>query len=299
MSGELDWVLVGLGNPGGEYRGTRHNVGFMLVDVLRGHCEGQRRVPLKQSTVYEGRLFDARVLLVKPKTFMNRSGDSLPELMRKYEFPTNRMLVILDDVALPLGRIRIKREGSPGGHNGLKSIRSVLDTNAYPRLRIGIKEEVSPEDMSDFVLSPFPKNALPVLTCALQGAAAAVEKLITEGPERSMAVFNGWLPLRTVRERLEKELGEDFAALESDFLAQEGAPSKKRYRELLHPAFPTDPHGRIILPDGTLHDREAFAEADRATGRLRKLRNELIRRKKEEQRRRDATQTEPDPGKDD
>lgn len=290
MSGELEWVLVGLGNPGADYRGTRHNVGFMLLDVLRDHAAGLNRITLKNSTAWEGELFGVRVVMARPKTYMNRSGLAVSELMRRWEFDDQRMLVILDEASLPLGRIRLREEGSPGGHNGLKSIRDELGGNDYPRLRIGVKEDERPDDMSDFVLSPFPKETWPQLGATLGASAAAVKSLVGDGLDKALAVYNGWRSLSEIRDKLSAELGEDLKLVEQRLFESEKGVSLEEYERLLAPKLPTDPSGREFLPDGSLYDADALTEAVRVAGQLQRLRGELIKERREQEKRLAAEQ---------
>jgi peptidyl-tRNA hydrolase, PTH1 family len=187
-------VIVGLGNPGREYALTRHNVGWMVVDHLADvwRFDGWRRDG--DSLVAAGRAVGTAVRLVKPQTFMNLSGNALRPFLRRPLFdPTTDLLIIVDDIALPLGRIRFRDEGSAGGHNGLKSVEGVLSSRAYPRLRIGI----APTDprrrdaaLSDFVLSPFGKDEQATIDTLRPRLTSAVETWMTEGTARAMNLHN-------------------------------------------------------------------------------------------------------------
>lgn len=185
---------MGLGNPGREYALTRHNVGWMVVDHLADvwHFEGWRRDG--DSLVAAGRVVGCAVHLVKPQTFMNLSGAALRPYLRRPLFdPTHDLLVAVDDVALPLGRLRLRAEGSAGGHNGLKSIEAALSSREYARARIGVAP-TDPRrraaDLADFVLSPFGKDEADVVLEQLPRITSAVETWLTDGIERAMNLHN-------------------------------------------------------------------------------------------------------------
>jgi len=187
-------VIVGLGNPGREYELTRHNVGWMVVDHLADvwHFDGWRRDG--DSLVGAGRAVGCAVRLVKPQTFMNLSGDALRPYLRRPMFdPTTDLLVIVDDVALPLGRLRLRPEGSAGGHNGLRSIEGALSSRTYARARIGVAP-VDPRrrgsDLADFVLSPFAKDERVEMLAQMSRYTNAVETWLTDGIERAMSLYN-------------------------------------------------------------------------------------------------------------
>lgn len=187
-------MIVGLGNPGREYELTRHNVGWMVVDHLADvwHFDGWRRDG--DSMVAAGRAVGCAVRLVKPQTFMNLSGDALRPYLRRPMFdPTQDLLVIVDDVALPLGRLRLRPDGSAGGHNGLRSIEGALSSRTYARARIGVAP-LDPRrrgaDLADFVLSPFAKDERVEMLAQLPRYASAVETWLTDGIERAMSLYN-------------------------------------------------------------------------------------------------------------
>ena len=191
-TGGPSWMLVCLGNPGDEYENTRHNVGFLTVDQIAE----QLRVPVQKlkyraltNTVELG---GQKVLLMKPVTYMNLSGEAVGEAARFYKIPPEHVLVISDDVSIPLGRLRVRKGGSAGGHNGLKSIIQHLGTDQFPRVKIGVGEKPHPDyDMADWVLSKFTGEDLKTITAAVERAAKAVECLIAEGPDKAMNRFNG------------------------------------------------------------------------------------------------------------
>ena len=185
-------LVVGLGNPGEKYENTRHNVGFLTVDELAERA----RVPVQKlkhraltNTLEVG---SVKVLLMKPVTYMNLSGEAVGEAARFYKLPPERVLVISDDVSLPVGKLRIRKGGSAGGHNGLKSIIQHLGTDQFPRIKVGVGQKPHPDyDMADWVLSKFAGEDLKTITEAIRKAADAVECLIQEGPDKAMNRFNG------------------------------------------------------------------------------------------------------------
>src|SRR5215813_14057605 len=185
-------LIVGLGNPGPEYETTRHNFGFMLIDRLLERAGGRGRYRREsQAAISEATLAGQRVLLVKPQTFMNLSGDSVRPLLERYGDgqPAN-LIVALDEVALPLGMIRVRPRGSAGGQKGLKSIIERLGTPEFARIRLGAGPDHPVADLSSFVLSPVPRRDRELLDQMLDRAADAIEVMLTEGVERAMAMYN-------------------------------------------------------------------------------------------------------------
>ena len=184
-------LIVGLGNPGREYAAHRHNVGFQVVDALaHGHklaFSGRKGL----ARVAQGEIGGQAVILAKPQTFMNLSGKSVGRLSRSLGVPPERILVIYDDLDLPLGRLRLRAEGSSGGHKGIRSIIDVLGTQAFPRLRVGIDRPPGRMDPVDYVLKPFDRDQKPFLAEAVARAAAAVECWLAEGIIAAMDRFNG------------------------------------------------------------------------------------------------------------
>lgn len=185
-------LIIGLGNPGAEYEWTRHNLGFMLVDLLAKQANADIRSSECKALVGRARIEGASVELVKPQTYMNLSGESVACLLRKRAelTATDNLLVISDDLALPFGSIRLRASGSSGGHNGLKSIKQSLRTEDYARLRIGIKPEHPIADTARFVLERFSHGARKSVEEVLERSAEAVRAVITDGIERAMARYN-------------------------------------------------------------------------------------------------------------
>lgn len=185
-------LIVGLGNPGSQYERTRHNLGFMLVDKLAREVNAEVRRAECQSLIGRAIVEGAVIELVKPQTFMNLSGEAVGCLLRKRVDlkPAHDLLVISDDLALPLGTIRLRARGTHGGQNGLKSIIAVLGTNEFPRLRIGIQPEHPIKNTSNFVLDKFSKSELPTVEETLTRSVEALRAVIGDGIERAMSQFN-------------------------------------------------------------------------------------------------------------
>jgi PTH1 family peptidyl-tRNA hydrolase len=184
-------LIVGLGNPGAEYEATRHNLGFMLIDRLLARGGGRRYRDETNAKVAEVTLADERVVLVKPQTFMNLSGDAVRPLLARYGAANAANLIVAsDEAALPFGMIRVRPRGSAGGQKGLKSIIERLGSQEFARIRLGVKPDHPVRDLASFVLSPIPRRDRDVLETMLDRAADAVEVVLTDGVERAMALFN-------------------------------------------------------------------------------------------------------------
>ena len=187
----VEWLVVGLGNPGDKYENTRHNVGFLTID----HIAEEQRVPVQKlkyraltNTVELG---GAKALLMKPVTYMNLSGEAVGEAARFYKIPADHVLVISDDVSLPIGKLRIRKGGSAGGHNGLKNIIQHLGTDQFPRVKIGVGQKPHPDyDLADWVLGHFQGEDRKVMNEAVKQAADAVECLLKEGADKAMSKYN-------------------------------------------------------------------------------------------------------------
>ena len=185
-------LIVGLGNPGREYRDTRHNVGFLVVDeVARRHQLTLGMAPSQVPDALVAKKFGVEPLLVaKPLTFMNRSGDAVAALMRYYDIATPDLLVVVDEVALPFGKVRARSRGSAGGHNGLKSLVERLGTTEFARLRLGVGRGDPRRDLADHVLSKFEPEERPVLEEFITRAADAAEMFAEVGIDKVMNAYN-------------------------------------------------------------------------------------------------------------
>jgi PTH1 family peptidyl-tRNA hydrolase len=186
------WLIVGLGNPGEEYAGTYHNVGFRVLDRIAE--QGNTRIKERCGpALISGRitLGGQSAALVAPQTYMNKSGSALGPVFERFESTANDMIVIYDDLALPLGKLRVRQKGSAGGHNGIKSIISTLGSDEFLRVRVGILPEREIGDVRDFVLSRVGKVDRKLLDQTEDIAMKAVETLIADGIDKAMAEYNG------------------------------------------------------------------------------------------------------------
>ena len=190
-SGGADWLIVGLGNPGEKYERTRHNVGFLVVDALAERLGVPVQKLKHRALTNTVRLAGQKALLMKPVTFMKLSGEAVGDAARFYKLPPERVLVISDDTALPLGKLRLRKGGSAGGHNGLKSIIQHLGTDQFPRLRLGVGEKPRPDyDMADWVLGRLQGEDWKAMEAAVDRAADAVECVLSQGVDAAMNRFN-------------------------------------------------------------------------------------------------------------
>jgi PTH1 family peptidyl-tRNA hydrolase len=186
------WLIVGLGNPGEEYAGTYHNVGFRVL----GRIAAGQSVRIKERcgpALISGKVIlgGQPAVLVAPQTYMNNSGAALPPVFERFESAAAHMIVIYDDLALPLGKLRVRQKGSAGGHNGIKSIVSTLGSDEFLRIRVGILPEREIGDVRDFVLSRVAKGDRALLDQTEEIAVKAVDTLIVDGIEKAMAAYNG------------------------------------------------------------------------------------------------------------
>lgn len=187
-----DWIVVGLGNPGDNYARTRHNAGFRAVDrlaaMLNVKIDRAKFRGLTAQAVWHGQ----KLLLVKPQTFMNESGLSVMDAARFYKLPPERVIVLFDDISLPVGRLRVRADGSAGGHNGIKSIIGCLNSQSFPRVKIGVGQKPHPDyDLADWVLSNFTKDEDAHIERAVGAAAEAALTVIAQGVPDAAAKFNG------------------------------------------------------------------------------------------------------------
>ncbi len=190
LSSEINWVVVGLGNPGIQYEKTRHNLGFMVIDKLAREFQTQVKREECRALIGRAEIENKTVELVKPQTFMNLSGEAISCLLKKESRSKEKLIIISDDLALPLGKIRLRPKGSAGGHNGLKSINYCLKTQEYIRLRIGIQPEHLISNTSNFVLENFSKVDLEIVEKVLEQSASAIRAVLSDGVEKAMATYN-------------------------------------------------------------------------------------------------------------
>jgi PTH1 family peptidyl-tRNA hydrolase len=190
-TGPVSWIVVFLGNPGPKYANTRHNAGFMTSDAVE-KAAGVRidRLKFKALTAV-CTIGDQQVLLMKPQTYMNLSGDAVQQAMRFYKLPLDHVLAVSDDVALPVGKLRIRRSGSDGGQKGLRDIIDKCGGEEFPRIRIGVGAPPHPDyAMADWVLSTFTGKEADLIAEAVNNAAKAVETVIAQGLDKAMSMYN-------------------------------------------------------------------------------------------------------------
>ena len=184
------WLIIGLGNPGYEYAWTPHNLGFLTLDLVAERAGIRVERPEAKSHIGRGRIGEHEVVLAKPLTFMNLSGIAVRDLAARYEVAPERVLVVVDDVALPWGSLRIRERGSAGGHNGLKSVIGALGTDEFVRLRLGIQPDHPVGDLGAYVLHPMRKAELEAAAELVEKAADAAECVVRDGVRRAMNQFN-------------------------------------------------------------------------------------------------------------
>ena len=185
----MKYLIVGLGNPGDQYKNTRHNIGFTILDAFvnaSNICFEPDRLADRAVLKFKGRT----LILIKPNTFMNLSGKAVNYWIQKEKIDTNNLLVITDDIALPFGKIRIKAKGSDGGHNGLKDIQLVLSSNKYSRLRFGVGSEFNPGNQVNYVLGEWSKEEEKALEERVETIGNAIKSFVTIGLDRTMNEFN-------------------------------------------------------------------------------------------------------------
>jgi PTH1 family peptidyl-tRNA hydrolase len=184
------WLVVGLGNPGPAYAGNRHNVGFLVADLLAARMGGRFKSHKSRADIVEGRLAGERVVLAKPRTYMNDSGGPVASLRDFYKVPLDRVVVVHDELDLPYAGLRLKLGGGDNGHNGLKSIRSALGSGEFHRVRLGIGRPPGRMDAAVFVLRDFGTAERKELDLIVDRAADAVEALVTDGLEKAQNTYN-------------------------------------------------------------------------------------------------------------
>lgn len=189
--GKPQWLIVGLGNPGLEYVNTRHNAGFLALQALAEQHAIALTTLKFRSDCGDGMFGGERCFFMKPATYMNNSGEAVAAAAAFYKIPPERILVIYDDISLPPGKIRIRRKGSAGGHNGIKSIIALLDSDAFPRIKIGVGAKPHKEyDLADWVLSAFSEADMKALKPAFEQAIAAAELIVDGNIEEAMSKYS-------------------------------------------------------------------------------------------------------------
>ena len=187
-----DFVVAGLGNPGDEYKATKHNIGFMVIDKLAENNNAKFKKSRFNALVADCKIGEKRLLLLKPLTYMNLSGEAISKALMFYKINPQNLIVICDDINLDAGKIRVRPKGSDGGQNGLKNIISLLKTQEFKRVRIGIGAKPHPEyDLKDWVLSAFSKEAKPQIERAINLGSDAVEAIVKKDVDFAMSHFNG------------------------------------------------------------------------------------------------------------
>ena len=189
--GAVTWLIVFLGNPGPRYEMTRHNAGFMAADAMAKEKNLSINKSRFKALTASCDIGGESVLLMKPQTFMNLSGDAVSQAVKFYKIPPEHVIVVSDEISLPIGKLRIRTKGSAGGHNGLKDIIAKLGTDAFPRIRIGVGAPPHPDyDMADWVLASFKNQDAEDMLAAAERAAQAAQCYITQGADRAMNRFN-------------------------------------------------------------------------------------------------------------
>ena len=186
-----DFLVVGLGNPGLQYEKTRHNVGFMSADLLMKKAGGEFTKHKMDAHFGECEIGKKRILVMKPQTFMNNSGTAVSAVSKFYKIPEDKIIIISDDISLDVGKIRIRRKGSHGGHNGLKDIFQLMGTDNIMRVKIGVGAKPHPDyDLADWVLGKFPKEDEENLNTALDNSVKATEEIIKRGIDSAMNKYS-------------------------------------------------------------------------------------------------------------
>lgn len=186
-----DYIIVGLGNPGAKYEMTRHNAGFLAIDLFAINENVDVKKLKFHSLVGDVKINDKKCLLMKPQTFMNNSGEAVGEAAKFYKIPPENIIVLSDDISLDVGKLRIKRKGSAGGHNGLKSIIAHLGSENFTRIKIGVGKKPNPEyDLANWVLGRFPKELESDLKKALENAGSSISLIVNEEIDKAMNLYN-------------------------------------------------------------------------------------------------------------
>lgn len=186
-----DYLIVGLGNPGAKYENTRHNAGFLCIELLENELDFKCKKLKFNALIGDTRISGKKVLVIKPQTMMNTSGAAVGECAKFYKIPPENVIVIFDDISLPSGALRIRRKGSAGGHNGIKSIISALGSDNFPRIKLGVGQKPHPDyDLVDWVLGNFPKADIPQMKSAMKNACDALAYIVNGDFEGAMSKYN-------------------------------------------------------------------------------------------------------------
>ena len=190
-SGAPEYLIVGLGNPGKQYELTRHNAGFLFADLLADKNNTKISKIQFKSVTATVEIGGHRCLLIKPQTFMNNSGEAVKQAASFYKIPPEKIIVVFDDISLPCGKLRIRRKGSAGGHNGIKSIIYHLNSDNFPRIKLGVGEKPHPDyELADWVLSNFKKDEISQLRQAAENACSAAELMVNGNTDKAMSDYN-------------------------------------------------------------------------------------------------------------
>lgn len=186
-----DYLIVGLGNPGAKYETTRHNAGFLCITKLEDELGFKAKKLKFHSLIGDTKIGNKKVLVMKPQTMMNNSGVAVSECAKFYKIPIENIIVIFDDISLEPGKLRIKRKGSAGGHNGIKSIIAHLGSENFPRIKLGVGKKPHPDyDLADWVLGNLPKNDIPLVRNAISEACEALEYIVKGDIDGAMSKYN-------------------------------------------------------------------------------------------------------------
>ncbi|MBR4949846.1 MAG: aminoacyl-tRNA hydrolase [Clostridia bacterium] len=189
---KYDFLVVGLGNPGTKYRNTRHNIGFMTLDYIASKENIEFKKSKFRGETSEKKIGDKNILFLKPDTFMNLSGESVLSASKFYKIPPENIIIIYDDISLGVGKLRIRKKGSAGGHNGIKNIIANLNSDNFPRIKIGVGEKPAEfSDLADYVLSPFKITEREILDGAIEKAYMALKVIFSENTDKAMNLYNG------------------------------------------------------------------------------------------------------------
>lgn len=191
FASSVDFMIVGLGNPGSKYENTRHNAGFICIDKIAESLHTKINKIKFKSLVGEARTENGKILLMKPSTFMNLSGQAVVEAMNFYKLTPDRVLIIFDDISLEPGRMRIRRKGSDGGHNGMKNIIYLSGSDAFPRIKVGVGKKPNPEyNLADWVLSQFTESDRKGIDTVAENCCKAFPYIMEGDIDRAMSLFN-------------------------------------------------------------------------------------------------------------